>query len=76
MPFNITLFCQSINTNLFISDIPETNGVQAQSNAKSPVSNAVSNQPASKARPKARSFFGHTGGWNIGEFDEDKKDQQ
>ena len=71
-----TFNCQTINDNLFISVIPETDGLQAQSISENPVSNAVSNQPANKARPKARSFFGHTGGWNIGEFDEDKKDQQ
>ena len=79
---------QTINTYLFIADIPETDGVKGQTNAKNEVSGAVSDQhvnnilvedkePGASTITKINSpakgrILGHEGGWNITESDEEK----
>ena len=80
--------CQTINTNIFIVDIPITDGVKGQTNTNNEVSGTVSDQPAnnvpveakesgastiSKIKSPARGrILGHKGGWNIVESDEEK----
>ena len=61
---------QTINTYLFIADIPETDGVKGQTNAKNEVSGAVSDQPVNNILVEDK--LGHEGGWNITESDEEK----